>query len=223
MKLTLLCNAGLAVESGDNVLLVDIPNQEIASFYRLPDELWQKILDREPPYDKICGFWFTHDHPDHLDRKRMKAYLARWPKTPVFLPGEMTRGGNVHMGPFSIEYHRMDHAPITGAPPHVVTLIGDGKHTVYIAADAALDAERHRAVLGERHVDAAFWNSMYLSYPETRTLLRETAEQNFIYHMPAQRPDGTGIWKKLERNFERFGAELLNVTVLDHYPMEINK
>ena len=223
MKLTLLCNAGLSVESADAMLLVDVPNREIASFYRLPDELWKKILNKEAPYDRVCGFWFTHDHPDHLDRSRMQDYLIRWPNTTVFLPGEMTRGGRTRMGPFSIEYHRMDHAPIPGAPPHVVTLIGDGEKTVYIAADAVLDAEQHRAYLGGRRADLAFWNSMYLSHPETRALLREAAERSYIYHMPAQRPDRAGLWKKLENNFRRYGSELTSVTVLDRYPQEIEE
>lgn len=218
MKLTLLCNAGFALELPDAMLLVDAPNREIASFYALPEETWQKILNKEPPYDKVCGFWFTHDHPDHFDRNRMEAYLARWPKTPVFLPVETTATGRARMGPFTIEYCRMDHAPIPGAPPHVVSLITAGKEQLYVSADAALIPALHRAFLRQRKADAALWNSMYLSRPETRALMQETTTRNYIYHMPKDHPDREGLWRKLEINFNRSAAELQTVTVLEDYP-----
>lgn len=218
MKMTLLCNAGLALETAEGLLLVDVPNCPSPPFYGLPEGTWQAILNREPPYDKICGFWFTHDHPDHFDRARMEAYLTRWPKTKVFLPNEGTEGGRAHMGPFSMEYRRFDHAPIPEAPPHVVTWIETGEGSVYLAADAALDAERHRSFLRDRRADAAVWNSMYLSRPETRALLRDAARRNYICHMPAQRSDDGGLWRKLEMNFKRFGPELETVTVWETYP-----
>ena len=193
MKLTLLCNAGLAIETKDAMLLVDVPNQETPPFYGLPDNVWQSILLREVPYNKVCGFWFTHDHSDHFDQERMKAYLNRWPKVSVFLPGDTTQGGRVRMGPFTLEYHRMKHAPIPNAPAHVVTWIETGEGSVYLAADAELDPERHREVLKNRTADAAVWNSMYLSRPETRSLMKDAGKQNYIYHMPAERPDCAGL------------------------------
>ena len=220
MKITLLCNAGLALETESSVLLVDAPNRESPPFFQLPDSLWRRILRKEAPYDKVCGFWFTHDHPDHFDRDRMMEYLPRWPKTKVFLPTEGTEGGHARMGPFAIEYRRMDHAPIPNAPPHVVTWIETGEGSVYLAADAALDADAHRDFLRGRKADAAVWNSMYLSRPETRALLRDAANRNYICHMPGQRPDDAGLWRKLEMNFKRFGPELENVTVWDAYPSE---
>lgn len=220
MKLTLLCNAGLAVETEDAMLLVDVPNQEIAGFYRLPDELWQKILDHVPPFDKVCGFWFTHDHPDHFDRIRMEQYLARWPGTKVFLPDVLTQGGRARIGPFVMEYKRIDHAPIAGAPPHVVCRIEAGEKSVYISGDAALDEQAHRAFLRGRKSDAAVWNSMYLSRPDTRALLKDAADRNFICHMPQARPDGMGLWRKLEVNFTRYAEELHTVTVWEQYPSQ---
>ena len=220
MKLTLLCNAGLALEAENAMLLVDLPNQAFPPFYALPDDLWERILDREPPYDRVCGFWFTHDHPDHCDLDKVRAYQQRWPEIPVFLPEEKMVRGTVNIGPFRMEYRRMPHAPIPDPPPHVVTWVTAGERSVYLAADAVLDADAHRAFLKGRKADGAVWNSMYLSRPETRALLRETADRNFICHMPAQRPDSEGLWRKLEMNFKRFGPELETVTVWDAYPSE---
>ena len=86
------------------------------------------------------------------------------------------------------------------------------------APDAAPDAEAHRRILNGRTADAAFWNSQYLSYPETRALLRGCAGVSYIYHMPVDDADVSGIRRKCERNMQRFGAELPNVRVLTHYP-----
>ena len=221
MKLTLLCNAGFALELPDAMLLVDVPNREIGSFYALPEESWQRILNKEPPYDKVCGFWFTHDHPDHFHRSRMEEYLARWPRTPVFLPGETATTGKLKMGPFVIEYARLEHAPIPDAPPHVVSRITTGEKSLYVAADAALIPELHSAFLRQRQSTAAFWTPMYLSRPDTRALMQEVAERNLIYHMPADRPDRDGLWRKLETNLKRFATELSTVTVLEQYPTTI--
>ena len=220
MRITLLCNAGLALETDGDILLVDTPNEDLPPFSGLPDQTWQQIYDRKPPYDKVCGLWFTHDHPDHCHRQRVMDYHSRWPQIPVFLPEYYPAAGIVKMGPFRMQYKQMDHAPIENPPVHVVTMVSAGEGSLYLPADAVLDCELHRAFLQGRRCSAVICNSMYLSRPDTRALLRETADQIFVYHMPSERPDSFGLWKKLERNRERFAEELKTVTVLDRYPME---
>lgn len=219
MRITLLCNAGLALETENAILLVDTPNENLPPFCSLPEQTWQQIYDRIPPYDRVCGLWFTHDHPDHCDRERVMAYHARWPQVPVFLPEFYPAAGKVKMGPFVMQYRRMDHAPIENPPIHVVTLVTEGERWLYLPADAELDIIRHGEFLQGRHCDAVICNSMYLSRSDTRALLQSTSDRTFIYHMPPQRPDSFGLWKKLERNWERFGGELKNVIVLDQYPI----
>lgn len=220
MKLTLLCNAGLALETEHAVLLVDLPNEPFEPFYTLPEETWHQILRREPPYDKVCGFWFSHEHPDHCCREKVRQYQERWPEIPCFFPQEHLPMGRKTMGPFRMEYYRMPHAPIPEAPVHVVTLVHTGEGRVYLPADAELDCGLHREILNGRRCKAAVWNSMYLSRPDTRELMRDTAEHNFICHMPAQRPDGQGLWRKLEHNLQRNAGELIGVKVWDAYPSE---
>ena len=222
MEITLLCNAGLALSYEGATLLVDVPNGVCAPFHTLDDDLWQKILAHESPYENICGLYVTHDHPDHFDREKVSAYCARWPQTPVFLPGKDTQQGTVVMGPFVISYGRLPHAPLDGeTPPHVVTWIAAGDQSVYLAADAATDVQAHRDFLKGRRANAAFWNSMYLSQPQTRQLLREAAAHSYIYHMPAENPDGFGLWRKCQLNVQRHGQDLQTVTVLDRYPGSI--
>lgn len=220
LHITLLCNAGLVLEYHGSLLMVDVPNREYGGFYGLPPKCRQEILDRRPPYDGICGFWFSHSHPDHCDLDAVRQFQAEWPQTPVFLPEEAPDCGAVEMGPFELEFQRFAHMPLScEAPPHVVTWITVGEKRLYLSADAAMDCGAHRAFLHQRTADAAFWNAAYLSRPETRQLLADSSKQNFIYHMPADH--SSGMWRKCQRNLERHGEELRNVKVLGRYPSHI--
>ena len=221
MQLHLLCNAGFLLKAEEASLLVDAPNRTHPPFYTLPSQVWQEILDRRPPYDHVCGLWFSHNHPDHCDLDKARDYLTKWPDAFCFVPEEKHIRGKGKAGPFEIEYQRVNHAPIPMAPPHVVTWIKAGEKSVYFPSDAELNCEVHRNFLKNRKADVAIWNSMYLSKEDTRQLMTETAGRNFICHMPQQRPDEGGLWRKLEKNLERFGEELQNVTIVDHYPFKI--
>ncbi len=219
---TLLCNAGLALEYDGALLLVDVLNRESRPFYGLPEETARKIQGMEPPYDRLCGLYFTHTHPDHCDLEAVARFQAAWPQIPVFLPEKYPAAGTLTMGPFRLEFMRVPHAPMPQeTPAHVVTWIRAGEKTLYVAADAALDCEAHRRFWRTRKADAAFWNAMYLSRPETRALLAEGAERNYIYHMPANRQDDGGIWRKCQANLRRHGGELQTVAILDRYPQDL--
>lgn len=221
MKLTLLCNAGLALEQDGELLLVDLPNEELPPFYALPEHTWQAILEKEPPYDRVCGLYFTHDHPDHCHREKVSKYLERYPGTPCFFPAENPPAGRIVMGPFTMEYAPMPHAPLPVLPVHAATVVEAGGKQLYLPADSALDCDAHRAFLRGRRVDAAVWTPMYLSRPDTRQLLQDAAGHNYIYHMPEGSADDQGYWKKLERNFQRYGDQLQQVTVLGAYPTTV--
>ena len=104
---------------------------------------------------------------------------------------------------------------------HGVYFISAAGVSVYVTADARIDAVQHRAILRGRRADAAFWNGQILSYPETRALLPEAAKKNYVYHIPADEKDACGVRRKCERNMARFGAELPNVSLLEAYPSQI--
>lgn len=221
MQISVLCNAGLALRFQGETLLIDALNDTSEPFCQLNEDTWRSILEHTPPFENISALYFTHNHADHYCEEKVVSYLNRWPGTPVFIPQNEIRG-KMNIGSFLVEYQRFEHAPMdVPTPPHVVTLISAGQQCVYIAADAKLDIDGHKAFLDGRQADVAFWNSMYLSQPETRTLMKETAKQNYIYHMPEVNPDGYGLWKKLDRNLERYKEELETVTVITGYPYEI--
>ena len=215
LELTFICNAGLALTYAGKTLVIDAPNMDHPPFRYLTDEAWDDICKRMD----ICGFFYSHDHPDHLDRQRLLSYLDKRQDAMCYIPYESS-GGRMDIGPFRINYHPIPHAPLPDAPPHLVALIEAGDKAVYIAADAALETALHRDVLCGRRVDAAIWTPMYLSRADTRMLMAEVAAYNYIYHMPA-RPDMGGMWKKCEKNFERYGEALTGVRVIENYPETI--
>ena len=217
MNITLLCNAGLLLEYNGNLLAVDLPNEDWAPFYWLSEEQWNRLCENS---HRLCGFFFTHDHPDHLDKSRIFTYLQSHPGISSFVPSEGDKNGTMEMGSFIIRYHRVDHAPLPVVPPHVTAIIEAGDKRIYVAADAKPDCVRHKEILGNRTVDAAFWNSMYLSHADTRALMASVSNKNYIYHMP-QKSETDGMWRKAQKNLELYKDELKTVTVLGVYPTTI--
>ena len=222
MEITLLCNAGLTICCDNQTLLVDVPNCDMPPYASLGTGEWDKILNRQDPYQRICGLYYTHNHPDHYHKDRVAEFRKKWPDIPCFLPDENSEKGTLVMGPYVISYGTVEHAPMDVAtPPHVVTWIRAGSKSIYIAADAKLDCHEHEAFLKGRVADLAFWNAMYLSRAETRELMRKTAKKNYIYHMPQFEPDEYGIWKKCRNNLRRYKDELSSVSIISDYPSKI--
>ena len=217
MKITLICNCGLLFQSGQDAILIDGINRESLDFKVLPDAEYQKMLTGQPPYEVLPELFFSHRHSDHMDRKKVRALLEARGTSQIAAPAEGTR----QAGCFTVTSVPFAHTPIPtgGEKAHYVLLVEAEGKLVYVAADADIDAEKHRRILNGRVADAAFWNGQYLSYPETRKLLRESAKKNYIYHNPEG--EDSGIVRKCLRNLERYPDETQTCTVLNQYPTVI--
>lgn len=225
MTITLLCSCGLLLEHGGQKLLVDAPNGTQEPFYELPDTALQKLIAAQPPFDGALALAFTHTHPDHFCGDKLRRVLDARPQLQVFLPDAATPdAGKLRLGGFTLEFHRFAHTPVPEdlMTEHFVLLISYGGRFIYITSDAAPDVLLHRSVLAGRRCSAAFWNGQYLSHAHTRALLQEAAERNFVYHVPVDASDVSGVRRKCERNLRRFADELGAVTVLDRYPAQIS-
>ncbi len=222
LQARLLCNAGLYFRCGDSAVLVDALNQPFRRFKAVPDKTAELLIQGLAPYERIDGLFYTHLHPDHYEQVRNQAFLQRHLGVQAFFPVQETlEHGFIRAGGFSVEYQYIEHTPCDYAwAKHYVLLLSAGGSTVYVAADAELDPVAHRAFLAERRIDYGFFNAMYLSHHETRRLLREAVGKAFIYHMPESLDDG--ICRKAVRNFARFPEELKGITLLDHYPMDLD-
>lgn len=220
---TLLCNAGLRLNCGEETLLIDVLNGPCRHYAVVPDEGLAQLMAGEEPYQHVTGILYTHLHPDHFDRGKNEAYRQRNPSALWWMPDDDTpERGRFSTGAFQVDFCRMPHIDF-GMPAcgQYAFLIRAAGVEVYVAADAAPEAEVHRAFLGGRAADYGFWNPVFLALPEGRRLLREAAKTSFIYHMPVKCPETHGIHWKAERCLGRYSAELPNVTVLTEYPTEL--
>lgn len=221
MKITLLCNCGLALESGGRTLLVDALTKPLAPFYHTPPAVRADILNGAGAFKNICGMVFTHLHPDHFDREAAEEFSARHPNIPLYIPRRAIATETLQAGDFSITCRRARHTKVEGYGKSTVETLrieAEGKR-IYIASDCAPESSIHEAILEGKVMDAAFWNPEALCLPEMWPLLTRCARQNFIYHIP---PDGqNGLCRKLARVMARGEDALSNVQLLSQYPSEI--
>lgn len=219
----LLCSTGLAFFWNGAALLVDVLNGSYGSFRKISEEDARRVIYGFPPFERTVGIVYSHLHPDHYDQASNQAFLSRHRRITTFFPtSETPDHGILRAGEFTVEYQYLEHTPCDYQwAKHYVFLISAGGVSVYLTTDAALHPEQHEAFLGRRHVDYAFFNAMYLSYPETRRLMRRIASKTYIYHMPEPATDRSGICRKAERNFQRYPDELRDVQLLCSYPYHL--
>lgn len=220
MKITLVCNCGLILTHPDGTLLLDAVNGAYGGYYALPDAEYARM--QTGGYGKICGILASHRHEDHYDAARVQR-LAQTADAPVFAPDAQTQAHVfTRFGPFFVEFYRFPHIHLPEQPPcdHGVFVISDGIQTIYAAADADPDLEKHRTLLASRRIDAAFWSVPYLLYTETRAMMREISEKSYVYHLPSA-PDARGVRRKCARCMQRYADELPGVALLEAYPSEI--
>ena len=222
MKITLLCNCGLAIESGGSTLLVDVLTEELPPFYRAPETVRRAIIEGTGAFENICGLLFTHLHPDHFDRAAAEEFAKNHPGALLYIPNRREHAPErLTAGPFALELHRVRHTSVAGYGKSTVDAMlvtAEGK-TVYIASDTAPEAAIHEKVLAGRRPDAAFWNGEMLLYKPERESLSRFAAKNYIYHIPPAEKDG--LRRKLERLTARYPEECESVTLLGEYPSAV--
>ena len=224
MEATLLCSTGLLLQYGNSAILFDRLNCCFGIFKQIDRTLAQGIIQGTlPPDAHIDGLFYSHLHPDHYDQPDNAAFLQNHPHVVTFFPTrEMPDHGTLQAGAFTVEYQYHEHMPCEYVwAKHYTFFVQAGETSFYLTADAELLPEKHRTFLHGRIADHGFFNAVYLSYPETRKLLRETVRHAWIYHMPEPESDGSGICKKAAKNLVRYGGEVPNVTVLEQYPTVI--
>lgn len=220
LEAVLLSSTGLALTYEGATLLVDVLNGKFGSFYEIPAQTAEHVVTGEPPFDHVVGLLYSHLHPDHYDPQKNTEFLQRHPSVPTFFPtAETPDCGVLNWGPFTVHYGYLEHMPCNYTwAKHYVFWITAGEITVYLTTDGRLVPQEHLAFLNGRQADYAFFNAVYLSYPETRQLMAQAARKTYIYHMPEPASDQSGICRKAERNLQRYPEELRNVTVLEQYP-----
>lgn len=225
MKITLLSNCGLMVEDEGQFVLIDVINSHLPPFYELPVSEFEKMCAGIESYQKPFAAAFTHLHPDHYDAEKYDLLARNKRISGSFQPSAMTAEHGIieDFGGFRLEYQKIVHTPLPPdlMCPHFVLLLSKNGKSIYVTGDAAPETDVHRAFLHERKADCAFWNGQYLSHSETRALLHDAASQNYIYHIPVDEKDSSGIRRKAEKNMQRFSDDLQDTILLEKYPSVI--
>ena len=86
LVVTSLFTCGILVKSTDVTVLVDGINGDTEYFNGIPEDFYQKLLNREEPFGQIDYLLFTHDHKDHLDGARLTEYAEKNKVKGIFLP-----------------------------------------------------------------------------------------------------------------------------------------
>ena len=222
MKLTLLCNCGLLFTAQGQSLLVDAPNEmPCPPFYALPEPDFAALSARQGDFSSLQVLVFTHAHADHYSPARVRACAQG---LPVLLPQRQDAPPqSFRFGVFTVELQPIAHTPLPHAalPPNAAVIVEAEGRRVYLGGDADIDVAAHERAMQGRRFDAAFWNGQFLSYPQTRALLHAASSRNYIYHIPVDERDVSGIRRKCRRNLQRFAQELSGVVLLEQYPAEI--
>lgn len=221
LKLTSLCNAGVLIEYAGYGLLVDGIAGDFRGFDGLSQPMFQEILRREGIFASLSGIFFTHCHPDHFDPIRTEQLRTARPGCQFWIPNEKTLSqGCIQCGPFSVYFYETPHMPQDFAQVrHFVLLVTAGEESVYIAADAILDAGLHRGILRQHRPDYVFVNPVYLAVAETRQFLEELQPRRlFVYHIPSDSSDRNSMRRKAQRSAERYRDSLPPTTLTGAYP-----
>ena len=223
MKISLLCSCGLLIEEDGLKIAVDLPCADVPPFAPLSAEHRDAFSRSLPPFDGLTGIVFTHRHPDHYDRHLLRAFHEQHPEVPIFVPGMQTPDSVTLDWGAQIELRRVAHVPVAGYPPisqfaYLIRLHG---RLVYVTGDAEADEAPHLAFLNDQIPDAAFYNGQFLNHPATRLLLTQHAAKSFIYHIPPDTEDVSGMRRKCDHAMQRYAQELPNVTLLETYPTVI--
>ena len=74
MKIKLICNCGLAFESGGQILLLDALTQELAPFYRAPEKTRREIIAGEGSMHPFAAFSLRTCIPTTLTGKQLRNF-----------------------------------------------------------------------------------------------------------------------------------------------------
>ena len=221
LEITAVCNAGILIRCGDSCILIDGIAKSYLGFNGLSDALYEDLMELRGLFSGLKALLFTHTHPDHFDEERVSTWKCRHPKIPVIAPNENSpASGRILLEPFSVLYTETPHMPHTFTQVrHFTLLVQAGQESVYIAADAILEADLHRSILKDVRPTCIAVNPVYLTQEDTIAWLADSEPQAIlIYHVPTDAGDPSGMRRKAERSIGRSRGRLAALHLPDRFP-----
>jgi len=224
LRITAVCNAGLLLDYEGYCILVDGTAYDYLGFSGIDENLLYQIATCKTSNSSLCGVLSTHCHPDHYNKERTHFLKQQNDSLFIFTPDDKTAvSGCIQCGPFCVYYHETEHMPHSYEQVrHYVFFVTAGSESVYIAADAKLDAAAHRNILRGMKPKYLVVNPVYLTAADTICLLQDlTPDRIFVYHVPVDPFDRTGMRRKAERSIARCASKLPPILLADVFPKRL--
>ena len=207
-------------------MLVDAPNTKHRAFQTLCDSDLNHFERNTGLFSGLDALIFTHIHPDHCDLKKAKEYIRLHPACQSWVPDyDKPKYKKERIGDPTVELDYLPHMDVPeGMVMHYVVLVTCGTHLIYISSDGSADPSLHAEVLNGRRPDIAFWNPFYYfdSNHEMREWIMELGvRNNYIYHLPVDSEDVTGIRRKCAASLMRCPEAGKKCVMLTDYPSVI--
>ncbi len=212
-------------------------NRDTEYFAGLPQDIYDKLMNREEPFGDINYLLFTHDHKDHMDGERLAEYAAKNKVKGIFLPRSddsrelglieiLSRedprppviqppfGAKEHWefeaGAGGLTYFATSHlAPVDRAVNHHALLLEMQGKRIYFSGDSEFRTPEQQENLYGVDVDIAFFNPFHLNMSAGREIIKSVnARHNFIYHLPPEEKDQFSMRKQTVRDQKKYEKDL---------------
>ncbi|SDY97122.1 MBL fold metallo-hydrolase [Tindallia californiensis] len=229
-RIQYIANSGVLVEIGSKRILIDaLTKSKIPMFKSTPEDIYQQLLNQEPPYDQIDFLLVTHQHSDHFDAERVLSFLRNSQKTKIIAPEEVIfslrkeapdvsserlygmnpalgQSETIYLEGLRIKGMAMRHEGETDtAILHLAYLMDGGKKVMHLG-DAAPEKENFDTFqLKEEVVDVLLANFPYAGIPKARQLVREyiAPKKMAVIHLPDPDKDRWGWRKATQKSYLR--------------------
>lgn len=243
LRIRLIANAGLFVESSRDRFLIDaIHHEPDHPFSVVRKEFLEEILHGHGEYRDVDYLLYTHCHSDHFTEKYTKEYLKHHQVQGVFLPEACLGAGlfqdrtRNELKVFALKDSRLGrlisyeiHKDLTihvfrtthlgedyQGEIHYSYVLSIGSMNILITGDASYEEEEFRKALEGLSIDTMITTPLFYHHNVGRQIMEEVIKPQIvlIYHIPFKEDDIYKMRKLTMRDIEKHKALHLTVIAL---------
>lgn len=240
-RIQYIANSGVLVEIGSKRILIDaLTKSKIPMFKSTPEDIYQQLLNQEPPYDQIDFLLVTHQHSDHFDVERVLSFLKNSQKTKVIAPEEVVfalrkeapdvlserlygmnpalgQSETIYLEGLRIKGMAMRHEGETDTVIfHLAYLIDGGKKVLHLGDAAPVSENFEGFHLREEKIQVLLANFPYAGIPRARQIIRDFIEPQrmAVIHLPDPNQDRWGWIKATQKSYQRNRKDFVSTDFL---------
>ncbi len=239
-----IANSGVIIQTKDKKVLIDgVHTERCKPYYSVSNDVLEKMVLNEAPYNNIDIILFTHHHPDHFNAEMTVEILKRNKHTQLIGPKlvmDKIRGTNIYNSILdsqlrSVELPRYSNIElrIKDIPFQIINLAHDGE--IYSGVDnyAYMFEMKNKVVLHlgdaqpslfnfesaelilENAVDYLFIPFPFIGLAEGREVIKRIAPKKlFVTHLPDKQYDTTNWLLKTYKVYKKYQSQLPNTELL---------